>query len=180
MGHICSRTKELKDALARRRKVEFEVAKLRGGDSKAIYLHARACDQVRWERAHDDLRNAGYGVVPAALEDISEDLQSGKTEREVVKALSGCDGLLLVPGEDRRNLEADITYVGHHLRNSARARVSKPLPCAVVDRGLTLEGIPRLRRLQKNLRIDWINAAIADWTGAVRNWLGAAGNGVSA
>jgi hypothetical protein len=175
-GQISVRLRELNKALVRRREAEANAAKLRATHGQAIYVHARACDKARWENACNELLNAGYGIFPDAPEAIFDDPRlASKTEGEIVRMLSGCDGLLLVPGDDPRILVSDLAVVGHQRRNSARALKSKTLPCAVVDRGLMLEGKPRLQQSARNLRIDWINASIADWTSEVKNWLGAAG-----
>jgi hypothetical protein len=81
--------------------------------------------------------------------------------------LSGCDGLLLVPCDDQKNVEIDIAYIGHHLRKSACARGSKTLPCAIIDGGVALRSKNKLQHSARNLRIDWINASATDWTHSV-------------
>jgi hypothetical protein len=172
-GQIKKRIDKLSEALERKRRAAADIAKLRADGGQLIYVHARARDKVHWERACDELISAGYGVLPMALEADNDPRQTVVDEKEIIRALSGCDGLLLVPGDDPRSLYSDLAVVGRQWRNSARAIAHRLLPCAVVDRGLMLDAKPRWQRSAKNYGIDWIDAAIIDWTGQVRSWLSA-------
>lgn len=176
VGQIAVRIKKLDEALQRKRQAAADAARLADDRGQLIYVHARARDEERWQAACDELIGAGYGVFPAAPEaDGTDPGRETAAESEIVRTLSACDGLLLVPGDDTLSLVSDLAVVGHQRRNSARAIRHKPLPCAVIDRGLALAEMPLLRRSARNLRIDWIDAGPAGWTEQVRGWLGAAG-----
>jgi hypothetical protein len=174
-GEIAQRIDRLHKALLRKRETAANFAKLGEPSGQAIYVHARARDSVRWESACQELADAGYAVLPHTPEaEIMDPQHTTEVENEVVRTLSACDGLLLVPGDDAWSFGSDLAVMGHQRRNSARALKRKPLPCAVVDRGLTLDAKPRLQRSAKSLRIDWMDAKMADWTNQLRGWLGAA------
>jgi hypothetical protein len=171
-GEIGRRMQTLEEALVRRRQAAANVAKLSNPSGQVIYVHARIRDEERWERAVRELYEAGYGVVPPAPEpECQTPQEANKVASEVVRTLSACDGLLLVPGDDPRSVTSDLTVVGHQWRHSARALARKPLPCAIIDRGGMVGDKQRLQRSASSLRIDWIDAAVADWTENVRNWL---------
>jgi hypothetical protein len=173
-GQIAVRLKQLEETLLRRRRAAADIAKLAVDTGQLIYVHARVRDEARWEKAVDDLFEAGYKVVPSAPEpEYNDPREANVATNEVVRALSGCDGLLLVPGENALSLVSDLTVVGYQWRNSARAFAGKLLPCAVVDGGQMIGGKRRLQQSAQSLRIDWIDAATDDWTGQVRTWLGA-------
>jgi len=174
-GHIAIRMKQLKAALDQRHIEQERAASLQRASGQAIYVHARTQDQARWETIGAALTKAGYGVLPDAPEEVLNDpLAANKKEEETVRTLRGCDGLLLVPSDNPESLVSDLAVVGHKRRNRARAFESKTLPCAVVDNGLQMTTKPRLKENAKNLRIDWIDAPIADLTSEVKNWLNAA------
>ena len=174
-GQIVVRLEKLGEALRRRRQAATDAAKLNAKGGQAIYLHARMRDKVRWQTACHDLISAGYGVFPAAPESPASDPRDAVEENgENVRTLSGCDGLLLVAGDDHRSLVSDLAVIGHQRRNLARARSLKPLPCAVVDQGLQLETKQMLQQSARNLQIDWINAADDGWTGQIGRWLSSA------
>jgi hypothetical protein len=174
-GQIAVRLKQLKEALLRRSQAAADIAKLSDDTGQAIYVHARARDEARWEKTVDDLIGAGYGVVPTAPEpEYNDPREANVAANEVVRTLSGCDGLLIVPGDNPLSLVSDLTVVGYQWRNSARALARKLLPCAVVDRGQMMGSKQRLQQSAKSLRIDWIDAAGVGWTGQVKSWLGTA------
>lgn len=175
-GQMAARMRKLNEALLRTRQAAADRAKLRADGGQLIYLHGRARDKARWEAAYDELDSAGYAVLPHAPQTEFDDPRlANDAEKEIIRTLSRCDGLLLVPSDDPWSLNADLAVVGRQWRNSARAQSRKLLPCAVVDRGLTLDAKPRLRRTARTLGIDWIDAAITGWIGELRVWLGAAG-----
>jgi hypothetical protein len=175
-GEIAVRLHNFNELLERKRRAIRDAAKLTAPAGQAIYVHARRNDMSRWEDACQELISAGYGVFPEAPESVCADpRQATDSEGEIVRILSACDGLLLVPGDDPRSLVLDLAVVGYQRRNLARALSHKPLPCAVIDRGLMLQGIERLRNSAKNLQIDWINASISNWTGQIKSWLYSAG-----
>jgi hypothetical protein len=174
-GQLSSRLKRLQEVLVLRRRAATEASKLSANGGQAIFVHARARNKIRWEEACHQLVTAGYGVFPVSPESGYGDPREGAdAENEIIHTLSACDGLLLVPDEDQRSFIADIAIVGHQLRNSARARARKPLPCAILDRGVALEANPRFKQSIKNLNIDWIDGEIPDWTTSVRHWLSGA------
>jgi hypothetical protein len=174
-AQISTRMRQLKAALDQRHIEQERVASLQRASGQAIYVHARAQDQARWETIGAALTAAGYGVFPDAPEQVPSDpLAANQREDENIRTLSGCDGLLLVPSDNPQSLISDLAVVGHKRRNRARAFESKTLPCAVVDNGLQITTKPRLKESAKNLRIDWIDATIADLTSQVKNWLNAA------
>jgi hypothetical protein len=177
-GQIGVRMRKLEEALVRRRQAAANVAKLSDASGQMIYVHARVRDEERWEKAVRELYDAGYGVVPPAPEpEYQNPEEANFVANEVVRTLSACDGLLLVPGEDPLSLASDLAVVGYHWRNSARALARRPLPCAVIDRGQMASDKQRLQRSAKSLRIDWIDAAAVGWTQNVRNWLNTAASG---
>ena len=63
-------------------------------------------------------------------------------------------------------------------RNSARALARKPLPCAVVDRGM-VRANQRLKRSAESLQIDLIDATASNWTGSIKPWLNRAASALS-
>jgi hypothetical protein len=175
-GEIGQRIDRIHRALVRKREDLANLSKLGEDGGQALYLHARERDSARWEKAFQELADAGYAVFPHAPEAECKDPRlATEVESEVVRQLSGCDGLLIVPGEDARSLSSDLAVMGHQRRNSARAFKRKPLPCAVIDSGLALEGKPRLQQSAKTLRIRWIEAQTADWTHQLGSWLREAG-----
>jgi hypothetical protein len=177
-GQIGVRMRKIEEALVRRRQAAANVAKLGEPSGQMIYVHARVRDEERWEKAVRELYEAGYGVLPPAPEPEYQNPQEANiVANEVVRTLSACDGLLLVPGDDPRSLASDLAVVGYQWRNSARALARRPLPCAVVDRGQMAGDKQRLQRSAKSLRIDWIDAAVVGWTENVRSWLNTAASG---
>jgi hypothetical protein len=177
-GQIGVRMRKLEEALIRKRQAAANAAKLSDPSGQMIYVHARARDEARWEKAVGELLQAGYGVVPPQPEPDSENPQEANlVATEVVRTLSACDGLLLVPGDDPLRLASDLAVVGYQRRNSARALARRPLPCAVVDQGQIAGDKLRLQRSATSLRIEWINAVAAGWTEKVRSWLNSAASG---
>jgi len=171
-GQLSSRLKRLQEVLVLRRRATTEALKLSAAGGQAIFVHARARNKVKWDEACHQLVTAGYGVFPDSPESGCGDPREGaNVEDEIVRTLSACDGLLLVPDDDPRSFIADIAVVGHQLRNSARARTRKPLPCAILDRGVAFEAKPRFQQSTKNLNIDWIDGVFPNWTTNVRRWL---------
>jgi hypothetical protein len=173
-GLIALRLKQLNEALERRRQAAADAAKLVADGGQAIYVHARARDKSIWEDACQELIDAGYGVFPDAPEAEGHGA-TPSLESEIVRTISACDGILLVPGNDSRSLASDLAVIGHQRRNSARAITRKLLPCAVADRGFIGDGKVFLQRSAKNLRVDWIDAAASGWTSEVKTWMNAAG-----
>src|SRR5262249_51960857 len=169
------RMKNLNEALQRKRKAAESAAKLSAESGQLLYVHARARDEPRWSAIREELMAAGYGVLPGGPEAESSDpSRLASTEATIVRTLSACDGLLLVPTNDLQPLVSDLAVVGHQWRKSARAIRNNPLPCAVVDSGLTLPVKPALQQSAKSLRIDWIEAT-SGWATQVREWLNRAG-----
>jgi|SRR5579862_1131543 len=174
-GRIILRLEKLNVALQRRRQAAANESKLAATAGQAIYVHARMRDKVRWEAACHELISAGYGIFPDSPEEVASDPREMiHINGENLRTLSGCDGLLLIAGDDTRSLVSDLAVVGYRGRNLARASSLKPLPCAVIDQGLRAEAKERLQQYTRNLQIDWINAAVENWTGEVRRWLNAA------
>jgi hypothetical protein len=121
-GQIGVRMRKLQEALVRRRQAEANVAKLADASGQMIYVHARVHDEERWEKAVKELYEAGYGVVPPAPEpDCRNPQEANVIANEVVRILSACDGLLLVPGDDPLSLASDLAVVGYQWRNWAGA-----------------------------------------------------------
>jgi hypothetical protein len=177
-GQIGVRMRKLEEALVRRRLAAASVAKLADASGQTIYVHARIRDEERWERTVGDLYQAGYGVLPFAPEPEYRNTQEANAAaNEIVRTLSACDGLLLVPGDSPESLAADLAVVGCQWRNSARAIARRPLPCAVMDRGQIAGDKQRVQRSAKSLRIEWIDAAVTNWTESVRSWLNSAASG---
>jgi hypothetical protein len=174
-GQIGIRVSKLGEALVRKREMEANLAKLGNDSGQLIYVHARARNKKNWEKAFNDLAEAGYGVVPVAPEpEYQDEQQANVATKEIVRTLSACDGLLMVPDSDPYALVADLTVVGRQWRNSARSIARKPLPCAVVDGGQVVEAKERVQLSAKTLRIDWIDGALANWTGQMKHWLATA------
>jgi hypothetical protein len=179
-GQIGVRMRKLKESLDHRQQAAANAAKLSNPSGQMIYVHARVRDEERWEEAVRELCEAGYGVLPPSPEPECQNPQEANVvEKEIIRTLSACDGLLLVPGDDPLSLTSDLAVVGHHWRNSARALGRRPLPCAVVDRGQMAGDKQRLQRSARSLRIDWIDAAVMGWTQNVRIWLNNTASGRS-
>ena len=180
-GQLAARLRKMHDILLLRRRTVEEASKLSADGGQAIFVHARNRNKVKWDEACHRLVAAGYGVFPDSPEPEYPDPREGsRAEAEIVRTLSACDGLLLVPDDDPRSFISDIAVVGHHLRNSARAIARKSLPCAILDSGLTIAAKSRFQQSTKNLNIDWINGAFPDWTNGVRRWLSGAAHRNSA
>jgi hypothetical protein len=179
VGTIAKRIARFDETLVRRRQAANDLAKLTAQNGQAIYVHARMQDRDHWEDTIQSLLNAGYGAFPSTPEaDYSDPRKAVDADNEMVKTLSACDALLLV-GNNPQRLVSDLVVIGHQRRNSARAWTRRPLPCAVVDRGLAMQGESHLRNSAKNLHIDWINATTAGWIDEVRTWLNSAGASLS-
>jgi hypothetical protein len=176
VGQIAVRMKSLEEALQRKRKAAEGVAKLSAESGQLLYVHARARDEPRWSAARAELIAAGYAVLPGGPEPESDDPSHlASTEGMILRTLSACDGLLLVPTDNLQALVSDLAVVGYQWRKSARAIRNNPLPCAVVDSGLTLPVKRTLQQSAKSLRIDWIEAATGGWATQVKEWLNTAG-----
>jgi hypothetical protein len=127
-GQIKKRIDKLSEARVRKRQAAASSARLVDGAGQAIYLHARQRDKARWRAAYDELDCAGFTVFPLAPQNEYDDPRLEiDAQTEIIRTLSGCDGLLLVPGDEPKSLQADLAVVGHQWRNSARARRHKPL-----------------------------------------------------
>jgi hypothetical protein len=115
-GDIARRMTKLDEALQRKLRAAADRAKLGADGGQAIYLHARARDKARWEKAYEELESAGYGVFPDSPEAEYDDPRLwADAGKESVRTLSACDGLLLV-----RHVESDP----HRFWNPRRVTVS--------------------------------------------------------
>jgi len=165
----------IEEAFVRRREAAANTARFNDPSGRVIYVHARARDEERWEKAVEELCGAGYAVLPAAPEpETQTPQQANLAATERVRTLSACDGLLLVPGNDPLSFASDLVVVGHQWRNSARVLARRPLPCAVIDQGQMAGDKVGLQRSANSLRIDWIDAAVIGWTEKVGSWLNSA------
>lgn len=174
-GQIARRLEKMHDFLKLKRKAAEEAAWLTAEAGQAIFVHARMRNKQRWEEACHRLLSAGYGVFPNGPEALAQDpAEALQTEKEVVRTIGACDGLLLLPDDDLKSFNSDVLVIGHQLRNSAKAASRKPLPCAVLDPGLAIDHKPRLQQSVKNLNIHWIDGVAGDWTTAIKPWLSAA------
>jgi TIR domain len=176
VGEIAVRLRELRQSIERKRKTAANIRKLTAVDGQAIYVHGRENESPRWDKACKALLDAGYVVVPDKPESFSSNSlrQIQDLEYESVRTLTGCDGLLLVSGDNPTHFASDLVVVGRSRRNSARAATNKLLPCAVLDYGRLGDGTSLLRSSAENMNIRWITASSSDWVSGVGKWLSSA------
>ena len=170
-GDIGVRLRALREAVERKKRLAVNEEKLRATQGQALYLHARQLNLPRWEAARQQLVSAGFFVAPATPEKTGSSSDIDDFDHESVRAMTGCDGVLLVAGDDLNHLVSDLAVVGHQRRNSAKAKSRRPLPCAVVDHGLSLNDKVVLQQSAKNMQIDWLSASTSGWPSDVRTWL---------
>jgi hypothetical protein len=115
------------------------------------------------------------GALSSCLGEPDPVERDPKLAREIserrVEALSGCDGLLLLGTEDGRALDADLVVVGRRDRHSARDKVERLLPCAVLNTDGQEIATPWRKNMARALGTDWIDTAYAAWTSQVNSWL---------
>jgi hypothetical protein len=170
-GDISVQLRNLKETIDRKKRAVAYAQKLREATGQALYLHARQRDLSEWESVRSRLISAGYGVA-GAPEQVSADPACLEAfDKESVRILTACDGLLLVAGEDLDQLASDIVVVGRQRRNLAIAKSKKPLPCAVVDHHFSADEKAILQQLARNMQVDWINSTASNWVGDIRAWL---------
>jgi TIR domain len=166
-GDIGARMRELKEAIERKKREAANAERRR----HALYLHARQLNLSRWEEDRKKLISAGFFVAPATPEKTGSPSDLDEFDKESVRAISACDAILLVSGDDPNHLVSDLVVIGHQRRNSATAKSKRPLPCAVVDHGIRGNDKALLQQSAKNMQIDWITASGSSWTNDVRTWL---------
>jgi hypothetical protein len=173
VGRLWQTLETVHEHLEEQRQRKAEALRLSGGlGGQVIYLHARKAHAEAWERAVDALAQRGFVVMPGEPDPVERD---PKLAREIserrVEALSGCDGLLLLGTEDSRALDADLVVVGRRDRHSARDRVERLLPCAVLNTDGQEIATPWRKNMARALGIDWIDTAYSAWTTQVNSWL---------
>ncbi|OPY93576.1 hypothetical protein A5906_17405 [Bradyrhizobium sacchari] len=170
-GDVSVQLREVKESIERKKREAAHAEKMRAASGQALYLHARQRDPSQWGAMRAQLVSAGFHVAPGAPENVTGDpLGLDDFDKESVRTLTACDGLLLV-GDDPNSLASDLVVVGRQRRNSAIAKSKKHLPCAVIDHCLTGNEKAILQQSAKNLQIDWIDAIGSSWISDVRAWL---------
>jgi hypothetical protein len=178
VNHVAPKLDKLKEAIERRQREQSEAARFATG-SQVVYLHAREDDHQRWAAASEDLRNNDFIVFPTEPDRIERDpAEDNKRRIERVRALSGCDALLLLAPPRTDALDADLLAVGRWDRNSARAITNRLLPSAVLD----TVGAPVLtpnRGQAASLQVDWIDATTKPFAPSVKKWLASKSDGAA-
>jgi TIR domain len=172
--------RDFREALDLGRSAELNRKKLTGAGGQKLFFHAKEPNMDRWCDAFRNLTKYGFGVVPLLPEKkIADPEQEEAVTRKkwAVEEIAGCDGLLILAGDDPRSLSYDVLVVGGQWRNSAKARANRPLPCAVIDPGIHV--MAEFRNLWghslSNMGIDWIDAVSPDWPVLVQEWLNRTG-----
>jgi hypothetical protein len=170
VNHIYTRLDDIKIKREARQRAQTEAQRLGGGSGESLYLYGRAEQKESWGNTASELVDAGFAVFgePETPVPDPKALQQARNRR--VDILGECDALLLLAADASPAIEQDLIVVGKHDRNSARARVNRVLPCAVLDR--TGVAAPPIRKASaRNLEVDWLDTMVQPWTGAVRTWL---------
>jgi hypothetical protein len=162
---------EMRERLDRRKAQEDDVARLASSNPK-VYLHGSELRRKAWEKAHDTLSNDGFEVWPASPDPFLRDPQAqDDLFRERVQIVGDCDALLLIGTPDEPALDSDLYNYGRRVRESARARGERSLPCGLLNTvGPAIE-TDRRRRLTTTTSVDWIDGTLDPWTPNLRTWL---------
>lgn len=171
-GTIQARLREIQRELELRRKRVEEIARLKAGTGQAIYLHGRESQQDVWQRVRTELIDFGYGVFPLKPEPV--DIEPKKIRERAARRIGimqSCDAVLLLGTDDSEALEGDLPSIGRFDRGLAIENSNRLLPCSVVDTAGLVGRDPALKRIAANLRVDWIDATIPQWTPRVQAWL---------
>ncbi len=172
-GQIAERLRRLAATLQHQREARANAERLRGEAGQILYLYARQDDTLTWERTYRDLDDHGYVVLPGDPEPApQDDLAWRRIYDNRVEVLTGCDALLMLAGDGHNGLDGDLAAVGHASRHAAKARSSKLLPCAVLDRAGSTARSERTRNAARKLGIAWLDTpADRRWIDDVRAWL---------
>jgi hypothetical protein len=172
VGRIWQRLASLKEQLEEQQRRKAEAERLIAGSGQVIYLHARQAHANAWHRARQALKTRKFVVAPSEPDPVERDPNRAReiAERRV-ETLTGCDGLLLLGGDDGRALEADLIVVGRQDRQLARARSERLLPCAVLDTAGPVSATPDRKDMAQSLGINWIDATGDVWPTEVQSWL---------
>lgn len=132
-------------------------------DRPKVYLHAKAAHEAQWHEAKSQLEDTGCDVLPYAPKPIGTDLLQKERAREerllILKEEANIACALVVDSP----IEHDVRLL---VSDRTALRVfGKNIPCALIDR----QGGDAA--LARQLGIEAVNAANANWTNSFQNWI---------
>lgn len=157
---------ELRERYEERRREAAAQRKLAEPSGQILYLYGRNSHRHLWERAYDELDQAGFAVQPS---EPDPDPEQGGLEAEVIAAgrrvglLKQSDALVLLRPQPGPYFGTDLAYVGMRDRRNAREDGGAPMPCAVVDFAGDADHNDRQRRFAEKIGIAWIEGQKRGW-----------------
>jgi hypothetical protein len=163
---IAVRLENLREQGEERRREEAARRRLAEPGGQTLYLYARDRHRRHWERAYDELEQAGFRLFPSEPDPDPERVgpeEELKAAGERIGLLKQCDALVLLRAQPGRYFDMDLANVGMRDRRSAREDGGDSLPCAALD--LVGDGDPndRQRRFALKSQIEWVEGWRAGW-----------------
>ncbi|MFO1120115.1 MAG: TIR domain-containing protein [Rhodospirillales bacterium] len=163
------RLKEMRERWEEGRREAAAQRRLAEPSGQILYLYARSTHRRLWERARDELVQAGFAVRPSEPDPDPEQgpEAEAKAAGQRIGLLKQCDALVLLRPQPGDYFYTDLADVGVRDRRNAREDGGGPMPCAVVDFTGVADHNDRQRRFAQNSQIEWIEGWQPGWPAKV-------------